>query len=132
MKLNYLFTLLICAGLSGAALAEEKRAGQDKMAVEKMSEQGKMEHGAASHAEAMPGITEASGVGVINSVDADKGTVNLTHEPMPELGWPTMTMDLPVTKRVELGGVKAGDKVDFKLKFGRDKTYRITEMEASK
>jgi Cu/Ag efflux protein CusF len=76
--------------------------------------------------------TEATGVGVINSVDADKAMVNLTHEPMPELGWPTMTMDLPVTKRVNLSEIKSGDKVSFKVKLGVDKQYRVTEIEAAK
>jgi len=118
--------------LAAPVMAEEKAMDHGKMAGEKMMDHGKMDHGAMKHGEAMPGKTEASGVGVINSVDADKGMVNLTHEPMPELGWPTMTMDLPVTKRVDLGGVKAGDKVDFKLKLGRDKQYRVLEMEAAK
>jgi Cu(I)/Ag(I) efflux system protein CusF len=31
-------------------------------------------------------------------------------------------VDLPVTSKVDLSGVKAGDKVSFKLKLGRDKT----------
>lgn len=94
---------------------------------------GQMDHGAhGGHGEMKavtvePG-TEADGVAVINSIDADRGMVNLTHEPMPELGWPTMTMDLEATRRVDLGAVKPGDKVDFKIKLGRDKQYRITEM----
>ena len=76
------------------------------------------------HGEIKPG-TEASGVGVVNSIDTEKGMINITHEPMPELNWPTMTMDLPVTRRVDLGRVQAGDKVGFKLKLGRDKKYRV-------
>lgn len=48
---------------------------------------------------------------------------------MPDLGWPTMTMDLFVTKRVDLSGKEAGDKVSFKVKLGRDRQYRIIEME---
>lgn len=94
------------------------------------SQEMKMDHSDHSghgQMEVKPG-TEASGSGVVNSVDADKGMINLTHEPMPDLGWPTMTMDLPVTKHVVLGGIKAGDKVDFKIKLGRDKKYRVIEM----
>lgn len=102
------------------AVAEEKAVDHGKM------DHGQMDHGTMSEAE------EANGVGVINSVDADKGMINITHDPMPELGWPTMTMDLPITKRVDLGTVKAGDKVDFKVKLGRDKQYRITEIEVAK
>jgi len=95
------------------------------------SAQDKADTGEMKMVDVKPG-TEASGVGVINSLDADKGMVNLTHEPMPDLGWPVMTMDLPVTKRVDLGAVKPGDKVKFKLKLGRDKQYRVTEMEVPK
>ena len=76
-----------------------------------------------------PTANEATGDGVVNSVDPDKNSVNLTHEPMPDLGWPEMTMDLPVTRKVDLTNVKAGDQVDFKIKLGRDKKYRVIEMQ---
>lgn len=89
-----------------------------------------MDHSGMDHSKMeMPKIVEARGTGVINSVDADKKLINITHDPMPDRGWPTMTMDLPVTRKVDLSNVKSGDKVDFKLKLGRDKTYRVTEME---
>ncbi|MEZ5815622.1 MAG: copper-binding protein [Hyphomicrobiaceae bacterium] len=71
---------------------------------------------------------EAKAKAVIHSVDADKGMVNVTHEPVPELKWPQMTMDLPVTKRVDLSKVKAGDKVTITLKQGVDKQFRVTEI----
>jgi len=86
----------------------------------------KMNHGAMK---APDNSGEATAVGVINSVDASGGKVNVTHEPVKELGWPTMTMDLAVTKRVDLSTVKSGSKVKFKLKLGRDKQYRITEIQ---
>ncbi|KUO65170.1 MAG: hypothetical protein APF80_14215 [Alphaproteobacteria bacterium BRH_c36] len=109
-------TLVLAASFAGAAVAQEKA----------------MDHAEMKSVETVPGETEADGVGVINSVDADKGTVNITHEPMPKLGWPTMTMDLPVTKKVDLGDIKAGEKVDFRIKLGRDKQYRVIEMKAAK
>ena len=87
------------------------------------------DHSAMNHSEPIPDRAQASGIGVVHSLDADKRIVNLTHEPMPELGWPTMTMDLAVTKRVDLSGVKAGDKIKFEVKLGRDKKYRITDLE---
>lgn len=92
----------------------------------------KMDHGAMQGSEAKAGVTEASGTGRINSVDVEKKQVNVTHAPMPELGWPEMTMDLPVTAKVDLSTVKAGDAVAFRLKLGRDKVYRITEMGPAK
>ena len=91
------------------------------------AEEKNMDHSTMSHGEIKPG-TEASGVGVVNTIDADKKKIHITHEPMPSLNWPKMTMELPVTKRVDLGGVKVGDKVDFTLKLGRDKQYRVIDM----
>ena len=129
---SLMLTALAAAVLALPAMAEEKAMDHGKMidhgkmADDKMMDHSKMDHGSMAKAE------EASGVGVINSVDAEKGMINITHEPMPEIGWPTMTMDMPVTKRVDLGAVKPGDKVDFKVKLGRDKQYRVTEIEAAK
>ena len=100
-------------------------------AEEKNMDHSQIDHRTMSHGEIKPG-TEASGVGVVNTIDADQKKINITHEPMPSLNWPTMTMDLPVTKRVDLGGVKVGDKVDFTLKLGRDKQYRVIDMAPAK
>lgn len=113
-----------------AAHAADAHKGHGEMDHGKM-DHSKMDHGAMSH-EAKPGVTEADGVGVINAVDATKKEVNLTHEPMPDLGWPSMTMDLPVTGKVDLATVKAGEKVSFRLKLGRDKVYRIIELYSAK
>ena len=84
-------------------------------------------HGAMKM-EAPSNVTEASATGKINSIDADGGKVNVTHDPVEALGWPTMTMDLPVTRRVDLSAVKPGADVTFKLKKGRDNQFRITEI----
>ena len=97
---------------------------QDKM---------KMDHGShgSMKMEAPSNVTEAEAKGKINSIDADGGKVNITHDPVPELGWPTMTMDLPVTRRVDLSTVKPGTPVTFKLKKGRDNQFRIIDIAPS-
>ena len=41
------------------------------------------------------------GKGVIHSVSKMNNKVNLTHEPIPALGWPEMTMDLAVADDVD-------------------------------
>ena len=64
----------------------------------------------------------------INTVDADKGMVNVDHGPIPEIGWPAMTMDIPVTRRVDLSTVKPGSDVKITLKKGRDNQFRIVEI----
>ena len=65
---------------------------------------------------------------VINKIDSAKKSINVTHDPIPALKWPKMTMDMAVTKRVDLSKVKAGESVVLSLKQGRDKQYRVTEI----
>lgn len=71
---------------------------------------------------------QATGVGVIHRVSKLNRMVNLTHEPIPALNWPEMTMDLPVAKSVDLGSLKTGEKVTFHLELGDDKKYVITHI----
>jgi len=98
-----------------AVLVVGTASAEDKM---------KMDHGAMNTQMA----TEATGVGVIDKIDEAGGQVTVTHEPMPDVGWPKMTMDLPVTRRVDLSAIKPGAPINFKIKLGRDKKYRITEI----
>ncbi|EXJ16162.1 copper-binding protein [Imhoffiella purpurea] len=96
-----------------------------------------MDHQTMNH-EAMGSMAQSEqsavtmGKGVINSVDTAKGEVNITHEPIPALSWPAMTMDLPVTDGVDLSGVSPGDKVNFGIVLGSDDVYRITELTPQK
>jgi len=98
---------------------------QDKMKT--------MDHGShgSMKMETPADVTEAEAKGKINSIDAEGGNVNVTHDPVPALGWPSMTMDLPVTRRVDLSSVKPGVPVTFKLKKGRDNQFRIIDITPS-
>ncbi len=83
-----------------------------------------MPHAAASDAP-MPGMKmaraapvaagEANAVGTVNAVDAAKHSVNVTHQPIKALGWPSMTMDFPVTSSINLSAIKPGDRISFTL-----------------
>jgi Cu(I)/Ag(I) efflux system periplasmic protein CusF len=68
------------------------------------------------------------GQGKINSIDTEKHSVNITHEPIEALKWPAMTMDFPVAKEVDLSGFKADDFVTFTLKQGDDGSYIIVGL----
>jgi Cu(I)/Ag(I) efflux system protein CusF len=89
-------------------------------------------HSMHGHDDMSADANQGVGKGVLHKIDVDKRMINLTHEPIPELKWMGMTMDLPVTKRVDLSAVKANDKVNFTVKKGRDKQFRITAMELQK
>ena len=54
------------------------------------------------------------GAGTVTAVDAAAGTVTIDHAPMPEVGWPAMTMTFKADPAL-LAGVAEGDKVAFEL-----------------
>jgi Cu(I)/Ag(I) efflux system membrane fusion protein len=56
------------------------------------------------------------GEGTLNRVDAESRTVNLSHGPISELGWPAMTMDFTVDENVSLAAFEAGQPVSFTLR----------------
>ena len=52
--------------------------------------------------------------------------VNVSHDPIPEIGWPAMTMDMPLTADAQmLGDVAVGDTVTIMLIKGEDGIYAI-------
>jgi Cu/Ag efflux protein CusF len=66
-----------------------------------------------------------SGTGTVHSVDAEQRTVNVSHEPIPSIGWPAMTMDFPVAPSVDLSSIQPGSRVSFTLARGANGTYVI-------
>lgn len=76
----------------------------------------------------MEGAVHATGV--VNSLR--KGTANISHDPIPSIGWPAMTMDFAVMDGAKImGGIKAGDSVMLMLKKGADGMYAISGMTAN-
>ncbi len=55
------------------------------------------------------------GHGVINKLMPAMHMINLTHEPIPQIGWPGMTMDFSVKENVALDQFKPGDNIEFEL-----------------
>lgn len=56
----------------------------------------------------------AHAVGVVKGLDASKGTITLSHEPVPAIKWPAMTMGFKATG-AQISSVKVGDKVTFEF-----------------
>lgn len=67
----------------------------------------------------------------VDDVDAAKGTVTLTHEDIPNMKMPAMTMAFNVADKKMLKGIKAGDKVRFKLESVKGQAL-VTKLERSK
>ena len=87
-----------------------------------------MNHGNMDHSNMPMTDTQMEGAvhtkAVVNSI-AD-GKANVSHEPIPEIGWPAMTMDLALSPDAQMmGEVAAGDSVTLMLIKGDDGMYMI-------
>jgi Cu/Ag efflux protein CusF len=71
------------------------------------------------------GHNDAHGTGTINSVDPAQHKVNLSHDPIPEIGWPAMTMEFPVAPSIDLTAIKPGTRVNFTIEQGQGGMYEI-------
>lgn len=76
-----------------------------------------MPNDANSPVEKMP-----RGYGKVIDVDPKSNHVTLYHEPIAELGWPSMTMGFTAKDSKQLSNLKAGDEVEFDLKAEAAKT----------
>lgn len=68
--------------------------------------------------------------GTVNSVNESDRTVNLSHEPISALGWPSMTMDMKVSDGVDLSKVPVGEPIDFTMSRGSDGIYLVDTITA--
>jgi Cu(I)/Ag(I) efflux system membrane fusion protein len=80
---------------------------------------------------AAPAAQTYQTTGVIEAVDA--GSVTFSHQPVPALGWPAMTMAFHVTDPALIRGYKRGDMVRFAFDQPNDNpTLRSIAREAGK
>ncbi len=68
------------------------------------------------------------GKGVVNSIDLENRKINVSHEPIPALKWPEMTMDMDVAENVDLTALAPDQAIHFHIELGEDKVYRITKV----
>ena len=82
------------------------------------------------------GDTEAAAVqsaqttGVVNAIDAAKGKVTITHEPVPSLNWPAMKMGFKIKPELS-SNLVVGQKIDFDFVM-EGRTAVITKIVAAK
>ncbi|TDY04236.1 efflux RND transporter periplasmic adaptor subunit [Thiohalophilus thiocyanatoxydans] len=72
-----------------------------------------------------------TGTGVLHELDPEANSVNMSHDPIPEIDWPEMTMDFKVKPDVDLEAFSPDDKVEFDLEKGDD-GYVIKAMRKRK
>lgn len=71
---------------------------------------------------------DVPGHGTIEAVDPGRRRVTLSHVPMPEIGWPAMTMVFPVPGTVDLRRFKPNQHVDFTLRKGSAGSYDLIDL----
>ena len=71
------------------------------------------------------GASDAHGTGTVNSVDPARHKVNLSHNPIPEIGWPAMTMEFPVAPSIDLTAIQPGTRVNFTIEQQPGGMYEI-------
>jgi Cu(I)/Ag(I) efflux system periplasmic protein CusF len=69
------------------------------------------------------------GTAVVKSIDAEKGTVMLAHDPIASLRWPSMTMKFIAKDKKMLDKLKPGKKVEFEF-IQQDKDYILTRLKS--
>ena len=66
--------------------------------------------------------------GRIEAVDAGKNRVRISHGPIDELGWPSMTMEFDTLPGVDLSNVNEGQEVRFQLQQEHAGEYAIASL----
>lgn len=69
-----------------------------------------------------------SGHGRINEINPNKTTLNITHDPIPSLKWPGMTMDFSVKDPAVLKSLKPSDEINFELTESEKGDYTIVNI----
>lgn len=120
---QFLLSLAFTAVGPALALASgDSDSGHDMSSHEGMS----TESHENMHDESHEGMAGVHAEATVNSIG--DGTANVTHGPIAEIGWPAMTMDLPVLDGAEIGDVEDGDEVIMMLEKGENGMYAIRAL----
>lgn len=103
--------------------------GMDRMAGDHGAVAGSDRPRAANQTAQADSGAKPSGTGTVHSVDAERRIVNLSHDPIPAIGWPAMTMDMTVAPSVDLSAVAPGSEVAFTLERDADGLYMIDSLD---
>ena len=71
---------------------------------------------------------DATGIGMVHAIAPD-GKLNISHEPIPALGWPAMQMDMDVAG-LDTSAIPLDTNVEFDLAQGEDGLYVIVGLRA--
>lgn len=76
----------------------------------------------------VPAINSVNAKGVINSVMPGHSMLNITHDPIPDWGWPMMTMNFDVASAIDLSQLNEGDEAKFTVQKLDDGSIVISDI----
>ena len=120
--LTLLTGLILSASTAFAQTADMSGMDHGTMSMD----HGTMDHGDMPMDQAMlDGAVHVKAV--VNSFG--DGTVNVSHEPIPEIGWPAMTMDMTLIENAEgMDEIADGQAVTMMLIKGEDGMYGVAAL----
>jgi Cu(I)/Ag(I) efflux system membrane fusion protein len=68
--------------------------------------------------------------GVLEAINPD-GTLSITHDPIPALKWPAMTMDFALANPSLATNIKLGSKISFEIVERSEGEWVITKLSAT-
>ena len=71
---------------------------------------------------------EFFGMGVLKSIDLEKKSITLDHQPIPALDMPAMSMEFNTSPDLDLSPYHVGDEIDFMVMKQKDGAYIIMKM----
>jgi Cu/Ag efflux protein CusF len=74
------------------------------------------------------GHADAEGTGTVNKIDAAHHSINISHKPIPKIGFPAMTMDFAVEPAVDLSRIHPGSQVGFTLERNKSGMFEINSL----
>lgn len=91
---------------------------------------GDMAHGSMDHDAMMKARAEhmIEATGVVKKIYKKDGLVSLSHDAIPAISWPPMTMKFPVGDKVDLDSLKKGQTVQFTLHRAQDGSLPLVEL----
>jgi Cu(I)/Ag(I) efflux system membrane fusion protein len=76
----------------------------------------------------LPGVGHQA-QGTLEAINPD-GSVSISHEPIPALKWPAMTMDFALANPALASNIKPGSKISFEIVQRGEGEWVITKLEA--
>lgn len=93
----------------------------------------RMEGGDAQTEAPQPAVADTllASRGIVRAIIHDERKIKLTHEPIPALNWPAMTMDFTLAEGVSAQAWKPGQKIDFILRQIDAFTFEVIKIDAA-